>query len=107
MSFRRFLICILLFILLGTGVWSLFAPLTFHDLTATARQFFGLPQLIYPYYFIYEEKSGHHLMTVSVVVTVGDELVSEDDRLYRIIRLEKNNAYARYVRDLTLSTPSP
>lgn len=92
---------------LFVGVWSLFYPHSFHELTALPRQLIGLPQLVYPYYFIYEEKSGHHLMTVSVVVTVGDELLCEHNQLYRIVRLEQNKAYARYVRDLALPTPSP
>lgn len=107
MSFRRLVIYVLPIALLIVGVWSLFAPQAFHELTASPRRAFNLPTLVYPYYFIYEEKSGYHLMTVSVAVSVGDELIDADDRLYRVVRLRENNAYARYVRDLSRSAPSP
>lgn len=107
MSFSRCFIRSLALFFLGIGVWSLFYPHIFHELTSLPRQSLGLPHLVYPYYFIYEEKSGCHLMTVSIVVTVGDELITENDQLYRIVNIEENKAYARYVRDFTLPILSP
>jgi len=41
-------------------------------------------------------------MYVPLVVSVGDELISEDNRYYRIVRIEENRAYARFVRDVNL-----
>lgn len=107
MSCHIWLFRLIALILLWIGVWSLFYPQTFHDLTSVPRQVLGLPQFVYPYYFIYEEKSGHHLMTVSIVVSVGDELITEQNQLYRVVRMDENKAYARYIRDLSLPAPSP
>lgn len=94
-------------IILSIGIWSLFYPQTFHEWTSIPRQALGLPQFVYPYYFIYEEKSGHHLMTVSIVVSVGDELITEQNQLYRVVQMDENKAYAQYIRDLSLPAPSP
>ena len=46
-------------------------------------------------------------MTVSIVVTIGDELITEDNKLYRVVRMDENKAYARYVRDFVLPSLSP
>ena len=58
------------------------------------------PQKIHEYYIIYDEKSGRDLMYVPLVVSVGDEILTEDNHLYRIVRVEENRAYARFVEDM-------
>ncbi len=104
---RRFVLWAVLFVLIVFSSLGIFAPHTFYEVTASARDALGITRAVYPYYFIYEEKSGHHLMTVSIVVTMGDELISEDNKLYRIVRIDENKAYARYVRDFVLPDLSP
>lgn len=61
------------------------------------------PQKVYDYYIIIDEESGNHLMYVPLVVGIGDEVLSEDNKLYRVVRVEENQAYARYVKDVKLN----
>ncbi|GEM_PF-739947 len=52
----------------------------------------------YAYYRIVEEKTGKLLMTVSSApVTKGDELITDDNKHYVVVKVEKNVAYARYM----------
>lgn len=104
---RRFVLWAVLFVLIGFSSLGVLAPHMLHEVTASARDVLGIAPTVYPYYFIYEEKSGHHLMTVSIVVTIGDELITEDNKLYRVVRMDENKAYARYVRDFVLPSLSP
>ncbi|MDF2569349.1 MAG: hypothetical protein K0R55_953 [Sporomusa sp.] len=60
------------------------------------------PQKMYDYYIIQEESSGEVLMYVPLVVSVGDELISETNKRYIIVKVEENQAYARFVEDLNL-----
>jgi hypothetical protein len=60
------------------------------------------PQKVYDYYIIIDEQTGNHLMAVPLVVGIGDEVLSEDNKLYRVVRVEENQAYARFVRDVIL-----
>ena len=104
---RRFVLWAVLFGLITVSFLGVFFPHTLREATASMRDTLGIARQVYPYYFIYEEKSGHHLMTVSIVVSTGDELISEDNKLYRIVRMDENKAYARYVRDFVLPGLSP
>ncbi|MBO5244486.1 MAG: hypothetical protein J6B02_00150 [Selenomonadales bacterium] len=107
LTYTRLFLWIPLSLCLVLGSMGILFPHTFHELTLRPRQVLGIAPIVYPYYFIYEEKSGRHLMTVSIVVTVGDELITEEDQLYRIVRMEENKAYARYVREFALPSLSP
>ncbi|VBB08498.1 Hypothetical protein LUCI_3771 [Lucifera butyrica] len=60
------------------------------------------PQPVYDYYLILDEATGNHLMYVPLVVSVGDQVLSEDNKLYEIVKIEENRAYARFVRDVNL-----
>ncbi|EAX47637.1 hypothetical protein TcarDRAFT_1059 [Thermosinus carboxydivorans Nor1] len=65
----------------------------------------------YEYYVILDEATGATIMYVSVVtVNPGDELITEDNKRYVVIRVEENRAYARYVEDVNVRTkrePAP
>nr|WP_092073734.1 stage II sporulation protein P [Dendrosporobacter quercicolus]NSL47944.1 stage II sporulation protein P [Dendrosporobacter quercicolus DSM 1736]SDM66388.1 hypothetical protein SAMN04488502_106149 [Dendrosporobacter quercicolus] len=61
------------------------------------------PQKVYDYYIIVDEETGNHLMYVPLVVGIGDEVLSEDNKLYQVVRVEGNQAYARFVRDVDLN----
>lgn len=56
----------------------------------------------YDHYTIYEEETGEILMYVPLVVNVGDELISENNKLYKVVKVEENQAYARFVENLNL-----
>lgn len=56
----------------------------------------------YDHYTIYEEETGEILMYVPLVVNVGDELISENNKRYKIVKVEENQAYARFVENLNL-----
>lgn len=60
------------------------------------------PQKVYDYYYILDEEDGHTIMYVPLVVSVGDELISEDNRYYRVVRIEENRAYARFVKNINI-----
>lgn len=55
------------------------------------------PQKIYDYYIIYDEKTNQDLMYVPLVVSIGDEVITEDNKRYRIVKIEENRAYARFI----------
>ncbi len=60
------------------------------------------PQKIYDYYIILDEIDGHSLMYVPLVVNVGDEVLTEENKRYKIVRIEENRAFARFVEDVSL-----
>ncbi|HWR45323.1 stage II sporulation protein P [Sporomusa sp.] len=60
------------------------------------------PQKVYDYYIIVEEDTGEVLMYVPLVVSIGDELISEENKRYKIVKVEENQAYARFVENLNL-----
>jgi hypothetical protein len=62
------------------------------------------PQPIYDYYEIVDEAGGESLMTIPLIVNVGDELLTEDNRRFQVVNVIENKAYARRVQD-TLQSP--
>ncbi|MEN6568153.1 MAG: hypothetical protein ABFC57_17865 [Veillonellales bacterium] len=60
------------------------------------------PQKVYDYYLIIDEDDGHTIMYVPLVVNLGDEVLSEDNRYYQIVKIEENRAYARFIKTLDL-----
>lgn len=62
------------------------------------------PQPIYDYYEIVDEAGGESLMTIPLIVNVGDELLTEDNRRFQVIKVIENKAYARKVSN-TLRLP--
>ncbi|QDR78772.1 stage II sporulation protein P [Sporomusa termitida] len=76
-----------------------YVPLTIFSVQQKPEQ---PPQKIYDYYIIIEENTGEVLMYVPLVVSPGDELISENNKRYRIVKVEENQAYARFVENLNL-----
>ena len=60
------------------------------------------PQQIYDYYIIVDEIDDHSLMYVPLVVNVGDEVLTEENKRYKVVRIEENRAFARFVEDVGL-----
>ncbi len=59
------------------------------------------PQQVYDYYIILDEKTGKDLMYVPLVVNLGDELITEENKRYQIVKVVDNQAYARFVENIT------
>ncbi len=58
---------------------------------------------VYSYYQIFDEKTGKNLMNVSSApVQVGDELITADNRRYVVIRVNGNQAYAKFVEKVKM-----
>ena len=56
----------------------------------------------YDYYEISDEADQKNLMRIPVVVNIGDELITDDNKLYRVTRIEENHAYAAFIRKVKL-----
>ncbi|HWR43469.1 stage II sporulation protein P [Sporomusa sp.] len=56
----------------------------------------------YTSYLILEETTGETLMQISVPPTVGDELITDTNKRYTIVKVEENRSYARFVEDVNL-----
>lgn len=69
-----------------------------------------MPPILQPsahaYYRIKDESNSQELMRVSVNVYPGDELLTQDNKLYRIVRIDEQNryAFARFIKRLPLKT---
>jgi hypothetical protein len=74
-------------------------PLNFMSVQPKPEQ---QPQKVYDYYIIFDEVSGVDLMYVPLIVSVGDEVITEENKRYTIIKVEENRAYARFVEDINL-----
>ena len=65
------------------------------------------PAQAYDYYYIYAEEDGRELMRVPVAISIDDELITEDNKRYRIIKVEDNKGVARYVEEVDLEKYKP
>ncbi|MDI6605178.1 MAG: stage II sporulation protein P [Thermoanaerobacteraceae bacterium] len=56
------------------------------------------------YYTIYEENSNKILFKISWDLTVNDQYLSQDNKMYKIIKVDKKNekAYAKYIETVKL-----
>lgn len=90
-------------LLLGVGLTVAalyYAPLNFLSVQQKPEQ---APQTLYDYYIIVDEKTNQSLMYVPLVVSPGDEVITENNQRFRVIRLEENRAIASYVEDVNLN----
>lgn len=56
----------------------------------------------YDYYVITDESGLLELMRVRITVSIGDEILAADNKLYEIIRIEQNHAYAKFIKQVKL-----
>lgn len=61
------------------------------------------PQKVYDYYLIIDEQNDQTIMYVPLVVSIGDEVISEDNKYYQVVRIEENRAYARFIKNIDLN----
>lgn len=98
MRFRRWLHSILLLFILAGASLSIATSYLFPPTPAA-------PSPRYDYYIIMDERDQHILMYVPVTVTVGDELITEENQRYVVVKVEENRAYARFAEQLPSQTP--
>ncbi|MDR3589441.1 MAG: stage II sporulation protein P [Negativicutes bacterium] len=65
------------------------------------------PQENYDHYVIVDAETEEPLMFVPLKVNVGDELISEKNKRYQVVRIEENRAYARFVENVNIEQYSP
>lgn len=92
---------IALFLLVGLALVALaYVALAYLPMNLLPLQQKPTPQPIHDYYEILDEVSGESLMTVPLVVNVGDELITDDNRRFEVVSVIENKAYARKVKNL-------
>lgn len=65
------------------------------------------PAQIYDYYYIYAEEDGRELMRVPLAVNIDDELITEDNKRYKVIKVDGDKGIARYVEDVNIERYKP
>lgn len=65
------------------------------------------PPRPYDYYQIIDQENGRTLMYVPLIVSVGDEVISEENKRYQVVRVEENRAYARFVEYVDIEKYKP
>lgn len=102
MQFKRqplLIICIILF--LGILLLSLLHIIPLHFLPIQPKPE-TQSQNVYEYYIIIDESDGHSLMYVPLVVNIGDEVVTEENKRYKVVKIEQNFAFARFIEEVNL-----
>lgn len=95
---------ITLFIVIAALAFLHLLPLNIFSIQQKPEQ---APQKVYDYYLIIDEKTDQTIMYVPLVVSVGDEVISEENKYYEIVRIEENRAYARFVKNIELDKYKP
>lgn len=75
----------------------LYLGLTYLPLNLLPIQQKPVPQKIYDYYEIVDENGGESLMTIPLTVNIDDELITEDNRRYKVVKVIENTAFARRI----------
>jgi stage II sporulation protein P len=65
------------------------------------------PEQHYEYYYIYAEEDGRELMRVPIAINVGDELITEDNKRYKVVKVEGDKGIATYVETVSLEEYRP
>jgi hypothetical protein len=95
--------CIVLGVLLTLGALNLL-PLNMLSIQQKPEQ---PPQKLYDYYQIIDADTDRTLMYVPLVVGVGDEVITEENKRYQVVKVEQNRAYARYVEEVNIEKYKP
>jgi hypothetical protein len=93
---RRLTVLAVALVLGGATLWGAisYLPLNILPIQQKPEQ---APQQVYDYYQIIDVESGETLMYIPLVASVGDELLTEENKRYQVVRVEENRAYARFV----------
>lgn len=102
MAFRRRLLIIVGALLVGgAAVYATINLLPLNMLSVQQKPE-QAPQKVHEYYIIIDEATGRNLMYVPLVVSIGDEVITEENKRYEVVRVEENRAYARFVEAVDL-----
>lgn len=98
---RRLIIAVVALAVGGVAAFGLLhlLPLSFLPIQQKPEQ---APQKVHDYYIIVDIEDERTLMYVPLTVSVGDELITEENKRYRVERVEENRAYARFVENVDL-----
>ena len=95
-SLRLITLLVLIFLLLfGAALYLM--PL---DLLSVQEKPIQHSPQIHEYYIIIDEATGSDLMYVPLVVSVGDEVITENNQRYKIVSVKENRAYARFTENV-------
>lgn len=100
MGFRRSLRLIASLILIGLLLFGAALYLLPLDLLSVQEKPIQRSPQIHEYYIIIDEATGNDLMYVPLVVSVGDEVITENNQRYRIVSVTENRAYARFTENV-------
>ena len=98
---RQHLLIIMLILVLSISIFSVLHILPLNLLSIQQKPT-PQPQQLYDYYTIVDEADEHSLMYVPLVVNVGDEVLTEENKRYKIVKIEKNRAFARFIENVNL-----
>lgn len=65
------------------------------------------PEQPYEHYYIYAEEDGRELMRVPIAISIDDELITEDNKRYKIVKVEGDKGIAQYVETISLEEYRP
>jgi hypothetical protein len=102
---RHLFIVVAALLAVGIAAWLLitYLPLNLLPIQQKPEQ---PPQKVYDHYIIYEDETDRVLMYVPLTVSIGDELITEENKRYEVVRIEENRAYARFVENVVLPKDS-
>ncbi|EGO62877.1 hypothetical protein [Acetonema longum] len=92
--------------IVSLGLYALLVYLPFNIMSVQQRPE-QRAQPVYDYYVVTEEKTGVVLMYVPLVLSIGDDVIGEDNCRYRVVRITGNQAYARFLEKLGLHDVAP
>lgn len=95
---RAILACI--FLLLGCS-------LVLYNSSPARKNAYPAPPQSYDYYYIFAEEDGRELMRVSVPLNIDDELITEDNKRYKIVQVEGNRGTARFMENVNIEQYRP
>jgi hypothetical protein len=98
---KHFLFSLCIILIFGATYYFLFISPIKNRYIAPSNQIDAV-QKSYDYYDITDETDQKVLMRIPVVVNIGDELLTDDNKLYRVTRIEENHAYAAFIRTVKL-----
>lgn len=98
---RRHLLITVIITLLSIFAFSALHILPLNIFSVQQKPEPELPQ-IYDHYIIVDEINGQSLMYVPLIVNAGDEVLTEENKRYKVVRVEENRAFARFVEDINL-----
>lgn len=94
-------------ILLGLITFAIAVALIIYIVPFKGFGNYQKPEAAYEYYYVYAEEDGRELMRVPVPINIDDELITDDNKRYKIISVDGNKGIARFVENVNLEKYIP